>query len=592
MILTKEIKKSVAYNYALNVSENKIAVGILIKLQVKRFFSWIETAEIDGYYLDHKKGCQAVNFFPTCLRHTKGKLAGKKFDLADFQQFTIYNLFAWINKKTGLRRINTVYDKRAKKNGKSAEMAGLCLFGMSFDNESGAEIYIGATKEDQAKICWQQAVDYIDHPVHGSPYLTAIGFRNLQNKILFDPLKSIMRPLGGDSKTQDGINSHISIIDEYHGHKDDGVKENLESSSVQRSQPITYHITTAGFNISGVCKNYEDTCVEILQGIKTDNSLWIMIHDLDPGDDWQDSKNWFKSNPLLGQGLTVESLKKEFTKAINQPSKIPNFKTKHLNMWVDAPDVWISDESWCKNLEKVKLSNFLKYGCAGAIDLSTNIDLTASAFITNPDDKGFRDLIVLSYCPLETIEKRSREDRVPYRFFKDLEYKNFIDFSDTNIKTLPCSVNGTMKILTATPGNIIDYTIVEDHTKKYYDLLRAKWIEYDRKFSDMLVHNFEESGMQMHPFSQTIGMYSFPTKDFESLILSGKIRHGGNPLLRWCVSGAVPIYDTNENVRISKAHSTKRIDPIIAAIMAHAGTLTIDDIDKSKYEDPNTPIYF
>ena len=48
-----------------------------------------------------------------------------------------------------------------------------------------------------------------------------------------------MKPLGGDSKTQDGINSHKTIIDEYHAHKDDSVKENLESSSASRKQPIT-----------------------------------------------------------------------------------------------------------------------------------------------------------------------------------------------------------------------------------------------------------------------------------------------------------------------------------------------------------------
>jgi phage terminase large subunit-like protein len=43
-----------------------------------------------------------------------------------------------------------------------------------------------------------------------------------------------MRALGGDSKTQDGINCHVGIIDEYHA--DDTVKENLESSTVQRTQ--------------------------------------------------------------------------------------------------------------------------------------------------------------------------------------------------------------------------------------------------------------------------------------------------------------------------------------------------------------------
>jgi phage terminase large subunit-like protein len=49
-----------------------------------------------------------------------------------------------------------------------------------------------------------------------------------------------MRALGGDSKTQDGINCHVGII-EYHAHKDDTVKENLESSTVQRKLYLSYH---------------------------------------------------------------------------------------------------------------------------------------------------------------------------------------------------------------------------------------------------------------------------------------------------------------------------------------------------------------
>jgi phage terminase large subunit-like protein len=180
---------------------------------------------------------------------------------------------------------------------------------MSFEMEAEAEIYIGATKEDQAKICWAAAKNFIESP-HANPALKQLGFTCKQKEIDNSNTMSFLRPLGGDSKTQDGINSHLSIIDEYHAHATDGVKENLESSSVQRRQPITWHITTAGTNIASVCKAYEDTCKEVLDGIKSDDHLWIMIHDLDEGDDWEDESNWYKANPLLGQGLEIDSLRK------------------------------------------------------------------------------------------------------------------------------------------------------------------------------------------------------------------------------------------------------------------------------------------
>jgi phage terminase large subunit-like protein len=348
---TPEMLSSIPFQYASDVLSGKVLVGKRIKQAVERFYSWIQTAESDGYNLDHQSGMWAVNFFPKFLNHTTGTLQRTPLILAPFQQFTMYNVFGWLD-ATGKRRIRTVYDKRAKKNGKSAEMAGVGLFCMSLDMEMEAQIYVGATKEDQARICWKQAAQFIQSPA-ANPLLKKLGFDVQQRHIHFRPTASVMMPLGGDSKTQDGINSQLAIIDEYHAHPTDAVKENLESSSVQRLQPLTWHITTAGTNIASVCKNYEDSVIEVLEGRKKDDRLWIMIHDIDEGDDWQDETIWFKANPLLNQGLDIENIRVEFTKAINQPSKIPNFKTKHLNMWVDAPTIWIPNEIWQRN-------NFIK----------------------------------------------------------------------------------------------------------------------------------------------------------------------------------------------------------------------------------------
>ena len=161
---TKEMLLSTPFKYANSVRKGDVVCGKFIKLAVERFFDWIENAEKDGYYLDHNDAIRYINFFPKLLNHTKGKLAGEPFTLAPFQQFTIYNLFAWKSTKTKLRRISTVYDKRGKKNGKTAEMAGLSLCVMAIDGENEGEVYVGATKEDQAKICWKQAKQFIDSP--------------------------------------------------------------------------------------------------------------------------------------------------------------------------------------------------------------------------------------------------------------------------------------------------------------------------------------------------------------------------------------------------------------------------------------------
>lgn len=570
MVITSIMKNSGPFKYAYGVQDGSVVTGKKIKQAVHRFFQWIETADDDGYYLDHKAGMHVINFFPLFLNHTKGSLVGEPFHLELFQQFTMYNVFAWKNVGTKKRRINTVYDKRAKKNGKTAEMAGLALYCMSFDFEMEAEIYVGATKEDQARLCWKQAKQFITSAV-ANPMLKKMGFWCKQRVIGFNETDSTMMALGGDSKTQDGINSHVSIIDEYHAHRDDTVKENLESSSVQRAQPILWHITTAGVNVQSVCKQYEDSVTLVLNGQNIDNHLFVMIHDLDPGDDWNDKKTWCKANPLLFSGaLKIEAIEKEYTKAINQPSKIPNFKTKHLNMWVDALQIWIPAEIYKRNeVEKIPKKAFKKHTGFGALDLSSTTDFTAFIRLSEPDKNGFRYMVPKLFCPADTIKKRSTEDKVPYEYWRDAGF------------------------IISTPGEVCDYSIIESHVIADYREHNLQRIEVDAWNSTSTITNLMEAGVEVSKFSQGISHMTHPTKQFEKMIYEGIIKYEYNPVMEWMLSGCVKVEDANENVKIHKGHSNrhgKRVDGIIAAIMALGGSLSLKE-QPSKYENDQNEIY-
>lgn len=567
MKITPQMQSSIPFQYANDVRTGKIVVGKRIKQAVERFYQWIETADQDGFYLDHNKGMQVIHFFPTFLNHTKGKMAGKPFHLAPFQQFTLYNVFGWIKKSTGFRRINTVYDKRAKKNGKTAEMAGVSLYGMSFDMEMEAEIYIGATKEEQARLCWEQAKMFIESPV-ANPALRKMGFYAMQRIIGFKKTNAKMRALGGDSKTQDGINCHFGIIDEYHAHKDDTVKENLESSTVQRTQALIYHITTAGANVQSACKNYEDSVIEVLEGRKVDDSLWIMIHDIDQEDlateqSWENKELWVKANPLLGQGLAIDAIEKEFVKALNQPSKIRNFKTKNLNMWVDQQFSWIFNEDWMKNkVDVIPIEKFQTFGSFGGLDLSKTIDISAYVLVSEPDENKDRYLKCWFFCPKDSIIKRSKEDRVPYQYWAD---------------------NGW---LIATPGNVIDYNVIQDVIRSTYHEHKVIRLEFDPYNATKLTQDLDAEGFNVSEFSQAIGTISAPTKEFEKLVLSGKLKHDGNPVLAWMLASCVIYYDANDNMKVHKGRSGangRRVDGIIAAINAIGGSMSEPDETNESY---------
>ncbi|QLE02897.1 terminase large subunit [Galbibacter sp. BG1] len=571
MNLDPKIKNSVPFQYAFNVASGKIVTGVYVKQAVDRFFNWVENAEKKGYVLDHGNGMHVLDFFEIFLQHTKGPKAGQPFKLTPYQQFTLYNIFAWKKKNEKgewVRVIKTVYEKVARKNGKTAVLAGLGLYCESFDNEEAPEIYVGATKEAQAKVLWEQAYQYVFKCIG----LRKIGFKNTQREIRFSKNLGVFRFLGGDSKTLDGLNPSVAIIDEYHAHKDDGVREVLESAMGARKQPLIYLITTAGFNVASVCKQYEDVCKEILAGIKEDDSTFIMIHDLDEKDDWENPDNWVKSNPNLGESIAINYLKTEYQKAKNQPSKAPNFKTKHLNLWVDAPSVWIPAEIWNQNkVESIPMSKFTEFGSFRAIDLSTTTDITADIILSEPDEDGFRYIKPFFYCPADTIEKRSKEDRVPYRYWRDQGY------------------------IITTPGNTIDYNYLEDNVIATHHPYNVNRVEMDQWNASQVANNLEEKGIEVSFFSQQIATISFPTKQFEKLVYEGKIKHDGNPVLTWMLSGCVIYRDANENIKVHKGQShagNKRVDGIIACIMALGGSLTGEsENNESQYNDPNAEVF-
>ena len=571
MTPTPEMLSSVPFQYAGGVRSGSIVAGRRIKQAVERFYRWIDEAEEHGFYLDHQAGMRIINFFPLCLNHTVGKMAGQPFVLAPFQQFTMYNLFGWKVAATGLRRISTVYDRRGKKNGKTAEMAGLSLYMMAFDNEMGAKNYIGATKEDQARLCWEQAADFINSPV-ANPALRKMGFLAQQKGVGFPPTKSVMRPLGGDSKTQDGINAHLAIIDEYHAHADDGVKENLESSNVMRSQPVVYHITTAGTNLQSACKRYEDGVIEILEGRKEVDHIWIMIHEMDPDDDWNDEKNWVKANPLLGQGYDIDSLQKKYAAAVIQPSKFREFKTKNLNMWVDAPEVWIPMEIWDRNKHSLPkeevLQKFRDFGGYAGVDLSSTRDITALVLLSNPDDEGKRYVVPFFFCPKDTIDYRSTEDKVPYRAWADAG------------------------LIYATEGNVVHYGLVQEeiyHTYQEYYIIR---VGIDAWQAENTIQNLMDWNVSVSKVHQGVTTVSPPTKELERMIYNGEILHDGNPVLAWMLAGVKLKVDQNGNIRIDKGGSEKnskrRIDGVAALINAVCEQMTGDvDANLSAYSDPD-----
>ena len=89
----------------------------------------------------------AVAFIES-LCHTKGTWAGKPFELIDWQEWIIRDLFD-ILKKNGYRQFNTAYVEIPKKQGKSELAAAVALLLCCGDGEERAEVYGCAADRQQ-----------------------------------------------------------------------------------------------------------------------------------------------------------------------------------------------------------------------------------------------------------------------------------------------------------------------------------------------------------------------------------------------------------------------------------------------------------
>lgn len=503
------------------------------------------------YYFDEDKAMRFLEWM-SLFKHSKGKLAGQHLNPAPIQIFNWSNVYGWINKDTGVRRFTKSYYQVARKNAKTQDNACIASYEISAFGEADSEVYIGATKKEQANIMW----DEIKKQIQSSSL--SDKFQISRGRITHIKSGGFISALSKDSgKTGDGFNPQTALIDEYHAHPKDDILEVLESGMGARVQPLVSIITTAGLNLNHPCFSVEYDYVSKL--LDPDNPIendhyYVMICELDKGDDIKDEKNWIKANPILASyDEGMEYLRKRLKQALDAPEKMTQFLIKNMNVWVNAPENKYMDMSkWslCKNDDFIDLSD---KPCYVGVDLSQRLDLTAvtSVFVLGEDRYLIRSM---GFIPDETLQRRMRTDKVPYNQWID---------------------NGW---ITPTPGEVVDY----DFVTKYIDELSSKYkvveVCYDTYNASQWSQSMEKAGYLMVEVRQGVLTLGEPTKHFRECVYEKKILHDGNKALSWCLGNAVTKSDENGNIKLDKKNSTERIDMIAAGIFAFTRAMYSDEI--------------
>lgn len=526
--------------YAKSVLSGEINACKYIKLACQRYLDFF-----DKYEFRPDKVERVITFISK-LKHYTGSHNGKPFILLPYQKWIIYNIFGFYYKGTNRRVCNYVYCELARKNGKTALMAAICLYMLIADGENGSEVELVANSAKQAKIAFTMCSSFL-----GSIDKKGKYFKRYRDSIKFDYTKSLLQVLSSDASGNDGYNSYCFILDECHEQPDSRLWDVMCSSQGMRNNPLALIITTAGFNKFGFCYSYRDVCINILNGVSEDDSQFSAIYTIDEDDDWSDPNVWVKANPSLGVTVQPNYLEQQVKKAKNNTSLEVGIRTKNFNQWVSSSDVWITNDLLLQQTKEIRLENFKDSICYVGVDLASVSDLTALSFMIPYDGKFY--FKTHYYLPSSCLQDNANSE-----LYKEWKRRG---------------------LLTITDGNVTDYDYVLRDLLKANKVVYINKVGYDSYNATQWAIDATEKSLPLEPFSQALWSFNRPTKEFERLIKQGKVIIDNNEITRWCFSNVSLKYDHNDNVKPVKAVDMQKIDGVIAMIEALGMYLTVNHYD-------------
>lgn len=505
-------------------------------------------------------------FFAEILVHTKGRWARAPFRLAPFQLDEIVTpLFGTMvfSEEFGryVRRFRIAWLELARKQGKSELLAGIALYLLVADDEEGAEIYGCACDRDQAR----KVYDVAKRMVQLSPVLSARLKIYEQAKRIFDlTTASYYEVVAADAAGNLGHNPHGVVLDETITQRDASLWTAMRTAMGAREQPLMIAATTAGDDPQSFAKNEHDEMVRIADDPARAPHVFVYIRNTPADADPWDESNWTFANPALGDFLSITALRDEAVEARNDPLKENAFRQFRLNQWVSQSTRWMPMHLWDDCFGDLWLKpdwgrEALKGRPAYAgFDLSAKFDLTCWCLLVpagEHPDTATVDALWRFWLPAEALGKL---DALHDGKFSHWAKAGWITVCD---------------------GSVIDYdTVVADVTAdaEHFAIAGADCDEWSMW---PLINRIAEAckldvdSGEVVAYRNSYDRLSPGMTDLMGIVRTGRLRHHGNPVARFCFDAcevrAAP-YDPNliRPVKPERGRDRSRIDAVPATAMA------------------------
>jgi len=481
--------------------------------------------------------------FAQLMPHIKGDWAARRelIKLEAWEVFVLASIFGWVNAKTGKRRFRVADLFVPRKNSKSTLGAVIGNYMLAADGEFGAEVYSGATSEDQALEVFRPA----RLMARSTPqYLQRYGVTVNISTLSIAETNSKFEPVIGNPG--DGASPSCAIVDEYHEHKTPQLYDTMKTGMGARSQPLLLVITTSGSDISGPCYQHQVELQKVLEGVIEDDQRFGIIYTIDDTDDWTSELALLKANPNFGISVDGDFLRGQQRDAIDNPRKQNTFKTKHLNVWVAAASPWI-------NLHKLKLAGdasldleqFRGETCYDGLDLASKIDIASRVKVFRREIEGKTHWYAISrnYVPQSAVEDPAKA-----------HYQGWVH----------------QGYMTATVGNMINLKQIEEDLVADSEKCVVAEVAMDAWGAREMMPSLAEQGFTVVDVPMQVRHLSEPMKEIQALIEDGRFHHDDNPAFVWMMSNVEVYPDRNDNIFPRKQREENKIDAAVALIVAMA----------------------
>jgi phage terminase large subunit-like protein len=549
-----------ARDYAQRVVQGGIAACDLNRRACARFLNDLEHGHERGLFYDPLAARQIIEWFSVFMYRPP----------FDWQCFVLVNLFGF-RLPSGLRRFKECWSWISRQNGKSATAAGIGLFCLIADGEDCSQVFSAATTAEQAGIIFKDA----KRAVKKHPDLND-AIHTYRPSLNHEESDSVFQPLASEVSSLDGLRPSALLCDEIHEWADREQWSKLTSGQVSRAHPLTVAISTAGGVQSGFGWDKYVMTKNILHGVFTQaDDIFCCVWELEPLDDYRDSALWIKANPSLGEekGLKMESLSRQFRETEQDPSSLSSFLRYQCGRWTEfkrnTSTFSFAKIDACRGYEEdfpdetphELLTWFLdsNAGCRsyGGFDYGEVSDLACFCMlypqVKFEEETGAVALIAEFWTPSATVQQHQKEWQVPLEQW----------IKDGWVRTCDGDMNSTAQL----SKDVHD--IIDAKQQNGSPLYNVRSIGYDKFHSRPFMSKFnEETSIECVEVNQASSLTPLSVA-FKTAVLTGKLWHLGNPVIRWMLSNVIMErcgkYDT---IIADKPSKNAKIDVIQAAICA------------------------